>query len=806
MSISSSTKEEISLKKFKEKVLDDFRTVSLSREISVQGRREVLQGRGKFGIFGDGKELPQIVMSHFFKNGDFRSGYYRDQTLLISQGLLTGREIFSALYGHPDKVYERMSGGRQMSGHFLTHTIDENDNWIDQTKQKNHISDISPTASQMSRLVGLGLASKIYRNNTVNNSQKFSNNGNEIVWGTIGNASTSQGIFFEAVNACGVLQIPAVISIWDDDYGISVHNKDHTTKESISKALSGFKVTSESSGIEILEVKGWDYQSLIKTYSYAERIARDHHIPVIIHVTELTQPLGHSTSGSHERYKTEERLKWESDNDCNKKFEEWIINNKLSSKKKLDNIKKEISNYVKEEKRLAWDLYLRPIKEAKSDLIETINSLSITISKDKLNEMFNNVDDDNFSEIIKICRGITYQLEPGESDDRNKLVNWKNKYMNILSEKYSSNLYSINFDILKEIDNSKPVYSDDNELVDGRIIIRDNFDKLLEKNNRIFIFGEDVGMIGDVNQGLEGLQKKYGENRVFDTGIRESTIVGQGIGMSMRGLRPIAEIQYLDYILYALQILSDDLATLTFRTHGGQKAPLIVRTRGHRLEGIWHSGSPLGGILNFLRGIFVLTPRNMTKAAGFYNSLLDIDQPAVVIEPLNGYRTKEKLPTNYGEFKTPLGEIEVLKEGNDITLVSYGSTVNIVNKAAKEIQKYNIDCEVIDVQSLIPFDLSKNISKSIIKTNRLMIIDEDVPGGGSSFILQELLNSQDVYKHLDSKPCLVTAKEHRPPYGSDGDYISKPSFEDIFEEIYTVMNEANPGKYKKLIWFKYLID
>ena len=799
MTTSSSTKEEISLKKFKEKVLDDFRTVSLSREISVQGRREVLQGKGKFGIFGDGKELPQIVMSHFFKNGDFRSGYYRDQTLLLSQDLLTGREIFSALYGHPDKVYERMSGGRQMSGHFLTHTVDENDNWIDQTQHKNHISDISPTASQMSRLVGLGLASKIYRDNTVSNSQKFSENGNEIVWGTIGNASTSQGVFFEAVNACGVLQIPAVISIWDDDYGISVHNKDHTTKESISKALSGFKVTSESPGIEILEVKGWDYQSLIKTYSYAERIARDHHIPVIIHVTELTQPLGHSTSGSHERYKSEERLKWESDNDCNKKFEDWILNSKLSSKKKLENIKKEISNYVKEEKRMAWDLYLRPVKEAKSDLIDTINSLSITISKDKLNEMLNNVDDDNFSEIIKICRRITYQLEPGESDDRNKLVNWKNKYMNILSEKYSSNLYSIDFDALKEINNSNPIYSDNNELVDGRIIIRDNFDKLLEENNRIFIFGEDVGMIGDVNQGLEGLQKKYGKNRVFDTGIRESTIVGQGIGMSMRGLRPIAEIQYLDYILYALQILSDDLATLTFRTHGGQKAPLIVRTRGHRLEGIWHSGSPLGGILNFLRGIFVLTPRNMTKAAGFYNSLLDIDQPAVVIEPLNGYRIKEKLPLNYGEFKTPIGEIEVLKEGGDITLVSYGSTVNIVDKVAREIQNYNIDCEVIDVQSLIPFDLSKNISKSIIKTNRLMIIDEDVPGGGSSFILQELLNNQDIYEHLDSKPCLVTAKEHRPPYGSDGDYISKPSFEDIFEEIYTVMNEANPNKYKKLI-------
>jgi pyruvate/2-oxoglutarate/acetoin dehydrogenase E1 component/TPP-dependent pyruvate/acetoin dehydrogenase alpha subunit len=798
MSISSSTKEEISLKKFKEKVLNDFRMVSLSREISVQGRREVLQGKGKFGIFGDGKELPQIVMSHFFKNGDFRSGYYRDQTLLISQNLLSGREIFAALYGHPDKVYEKMSGGRQMSGHFLTNTIVDND-WIDQTTKKNHISDISPTASQMSRLVGLGLASKIYRNNKVKNSQKFSNNGNEIVWGTIGNASTSQGIFFEAVNACGVLQIPAVISVWDDDYGISVHNKDHTTKESISKALSGFKATSESSGIEILEVKGWDYQSLIKTYSYAEKIARDQHIPVVVHVTELTQPLGHSTSGSHERYKTENRLKWESDNDCNKIFEHWIIENKLSSKKKLDNIKKEISNYVKEEKKMAWNLYLRPIKEAKSDLIATINSLSIKISKDKLDEMFNNVDDDNFSEIIKICRRITYQLEPGESNDRNMLIDWKNKYMNILSEKYSSDLYSINFDVLKKIDNSNPIYSDDNELVDGRIIIRDNFDKLLEKNNRIFIFGEDVGLIGDVNQGLEGLQKKYGKNRVFDTGIRESTIVGQGIGMSMRGLRPIAEIQYLDYILYALQILSDDLATLTFRTHGGQKAPLIVRTRGHRLEGIWHSGSPLGGILNFLRGIFVLTPRNMTKAAGFYNSLLDIDQPAVVIEPLNGYRTKEKLPLNYGEFKTPIGEIELLKKGKDITLVSYGSTVNIVNKVAKEIQKYNIDCEVIDVQCLIPFDLSKSISKSVIKTNRLMIIDEDVPGGGSSFILQELLNNQNIYKYLDSKPCLLTAKEHRPPYGSDGDYISKPSFEDIFEEIYNVMNEANPNKYKKLI-------
>ena len=679
MSISSSIKEEISLKKFKEKVINDFRTVSLSRETSVQGRREVLLGKGKFGIFGDGKELPQVVMSHFFKDGDYRSGYYRDQTLLMSQNLLSAREIFSAVYGHPDKVYEKMSGGRQMAGHFLTNTVDENNNWVDQTKQKNHISDISPTASQMSRLVGLGLASKIYRNNKIIDSEKFSKNGNEVVWGTIGNASTSQGIFFEAINACGVLQIPTIISVWDDEYGISVHNKDHTTKESISKALAGFKISSDSSGIEILEVKGWDYQSLMKTYSYADKIAREHHIPVIVHVTELTQPLGHSTSGSHERYKSEDRLKWEAENDCNKKFEEWILKNKLCTKKKMQSIKDEISTYVKDEKKLAWDHYQRPIKDSKTDLVQTINSLEKSISSEKISEMFSDLDDSNFSELIKICRRLIYQLDASDQNDRESLNNWKNKYMNILSDKYSSDLYSINIDTVNSIQKVNPLYSDEKMFVDGRIIIRDNFDKLLEKNSKIFIFGEDVGKIGDVNQGLEGLQKKYGINRVFDTSIRESTIVGQGIGMSMRGLRPIAEIQYLDYILYALQILSDDLATLTYRTHGGQKAPLIVRTRGHRLEGIWHSGSPLGGMISFLRGVFILTPRNMTKAAGFYNSLLDLDQPAVVIEPLNGYRTKEELPINYGEFKTPIGEIELLREGSDITLVSYGSTLTILS-------------------------------------------------------------------------------------------------------------------------------
>ena len=798
MSVSSSTKEEISLKKFKEKVINDFRTVSLSREVSIQGRREVLLGKGKFGIFGDGKELPQVVMSHFFKDGDYRSGYYRDQTLLMSQNLLSAREIFAAVYGHPDKLYEKMSGGRQMAGHFLTNTIDENNNWVDQTSQKNHISDISPTASQMSRLVGLGLASKIYRNSSISGSEKFSKNGNEVAWGTIGNASTSQGIFFEAVNACGVLQIPTIISVWDDEYGISVHNKDHTTKESISKALAGFKITPDLPGIEILEVKGWDYQSLMKTYSYAEKIAREHHIPVIIHVTELTQPLGHSTSGSHERYKSEERLKWEDDNDCNKKFEDWILKNKISTKKKIQSIKEEISLYVKDEKKLAWDHYQRPIKDSKKDLIQTINNLERTVNINEMNEMFSNLDDSNFSELIEICRRLIYKLDGSDSNDRNSLINWKNKYMDILTNKYSTDLYSISIDSLSSIPKVLPMYSDEEKFVDGRIIIRDNFDKLLENNSKIFIFGEDVGKIGDVNQGLEGLQKKHGKNRVFDTSIRESTIVGQGIGMSMRGLRPIAEIQYLDYILYALQILSDDLGTLTYRTHGGQKAPLIVRTRGHRLEGIWHSGSPLGGMISFLRGVFILTPRNMTKAAGFYNTLLDIDQPGVVIEPLNGYRTKEQLPSNYGQFKTPIGEIEILKEGTDITLVSYGSTFNIVINVAKEIEKYGISCEVIDVQSLIPFDIKKEISKSVIKTNRLLIIDEDLPGGCSSYILQELLEKQDIYEHLDSKPSLLTAKDHRPPYGSDGDYASKPSFEDIFERIYSIMRESDPEKYRRL--------
>ena len=791
------TQEQINLKEFKEKVINDYRTVSLSREISVMGRRDVLSGKGKFGIFGDGKELPQVVLSHFFKNGDYRSGYYRDGTLLLAQELLSPREIFSTVYGHADVIYERMSGGRQMAGHFLSEMINSSKEWINQTNIKNHISDVSPLATQMSRLVGLGLASKIYRYNKIKNSNKFSNNGNEIVWGSIGNASTSQGVFFESVNACGVLQIPAVISIWDDEYGISVDNKYHTTKESISKALNGFKLTKNQSGIEILKVKGWDYASLMKTYSYAENIARNYHVPVIIHVTELTQPLGHSTSGSHERYKSKERLDWEKSNDCNLKFKEWIIENKLCSQKKIQNIDNEIKKYVTEEKRLAWEYYQSPFLKSRDELLDIFNLFENNHIKNELKKKVESLEEVNFSELLKISRNTIYDLDSSNDIIKNKLLEWNKSKMKLLSEKYSTDLYSIDINDLLKKNFTPPTYDNPNE-VDGRIILRDNFDELLKNHDNLFIFGEDVGKIGDVNQGLEGLQKKHGKNRVFDTGIRESTIVGQAIGMALRGLKPIAEIQYLDYILYALQILSDDVATMSYRTHGRQKAPIIIRTRGHRLEGIWHAGSPLGGMINFLRGILILTPRNMTKAAGFYNSLVKLDQPAIVIEPLNGYRTKEKIPSNLGKLETPIGEVDIIKKGKDLTIISYGSTLNIVEKVGQKLLDYDIDCEIIDLQSLIPFDISHQIKKSVEKTNRILIVDEDMPGGASSYILQELLNTQKIYNKLDSEPNLLTAKEHRPPYGSDGDYSSKPSFEDIFEKVYEIMNEVDPNKYSNI--------
>ena len=787
---------------YKKLVLKDYYTIFLSRETSILGRREVLSGKGKFGIFGDGKELPQIAMNHFIENGDFRSGYYRDQTLLMAQGYLTPEDHFAALYAHPDIKYEPMSAGRQMVGHFSNKLIDENGNWLDQTKQINHISDVSSIGAQMPRLVGLAQASKIYRKLDIRGSEKFSKNGNEIAWGTIGNAGTSEGIFFEAINAIGVLQIPIVMSVWDDGYGISVKNEKQTTKQSISDALDGFKKEEDLSGIEILTVKGWDYSELIKTYSYASKLARENHIPILVHVTELTQPLGHSTSGSHERYKSKERLDWERENDCNKKMREWILSNGFSVEKDLIEIENSIKNKVKQARKSAWKNYQRPIIEFRNELnvfledfiLKTNNEVELKIIHKDINEKTELFYHDVINSARK-TRKILIQNGIGEIEN---FKGWIDKSKDLLQKKFSSHLYSEGLNAVNKVKKVPAEYSEDAKMVDGRIILRDNFEKLLEKEDRLIIFGQDSGKIGGVNQGLEGLQKKYGEIRVSDSGIREATIIGQGIGMALRGLKPIAEIQYLDYMLYCLQILSDDLATFSYRTKGRQISPLIIRTRGHRLEGIWHSGSPMAGMIHLLRGIHILVPRNMTQAAGFYNTLLQANQPAIIIECLNGYRIKEKMPTNLGEFSIPVGEIEVLKSGIDITLISYGSTLRIVQKVAVDLEKYEISAEVIDIQTLLPFDIKCEIRQSIVKTSRLVIIDEDMPGGGSAYILQQLMDNQNIYQYLDTQPKLISAKPHRPAYGEDGDYFSKPSADDIFEEVYEIMHETNPSKYPKL--------
>ena len=787
---------------YKKLVLKDYYTIFLSRETSILGRREVLSGKGKFGIFGDGKELPQIAMNHFIENGDFRSGYYRDQTLLMAQGYLTPEDHFAALYAHPDIKYEPMSAGRQMVGHFSNKLIDENGNWLDQTKQINHISDVSSIGAQMPRLVGLAQASKIYRKLDIRGSEKFSKNGNEIAWGTIGNAGTSEGIFFEAINAIGVLQIPIVMSVWDDGYGISVKNEKQTTKQSISDALDGFKKEENLSGIEILTVKGWDYSELIKTYSYASKLARENHVPVLVHVTELTQPLGHSTSGSHERYKSKERLDWERENDCNKKMRDWILSNGFSVEKDLIQIENSIKNKVKQARKSAWKNYQRPIIEFRDELnvfledfiLQTNNEVELKILHKDINEKTELF----YHDVINSARKTRKILIQNGIGDIGNFKGWINKSKDLLQKKFSSHLYSEGLNAVYKVKKVPAEYSEDAKMVDGRIILRDNFEKLLEKEDRLIIFGQDSGKIGGVNQGLEGLQKKYGEIRVSDSGIREATIIGQGIGMALRGLKPIAEIQYLDYMLYCLQILSDDLATFSYRTKGRQISPLIIRTRGHRLEGIWHSGSPMAGMIHLLRGIHILVPRNMTQAAGFYNTLLQANQPAIIIECLNGYRIKEKMPTNLGEFSIPVGEIEVLKSGIDITLISYGSTLRIVQKVAIDLEKYEISAEVIDIQTLLPFDIKCEIRQSIIKTSRLVIIDEDMPGGGSAYILQQLMDNQNIYQYLDTQPKLISAKPHRPAYGEDGDYFSKPSADDIFEEVYEIMHETNPSKYPKL--------
>ena len=802
MAVKSNLTENITFEEFKNEVIEDYKIAVTSRECSLLGRREVLTGKAKFGIFGGGKELPQIAWAKSFKKGDFRSGYYRDQTFMMAIGKLSIEQFFAGLYAHTDINHDPMSAGRQMGGHFLTHSLDENFNWKDLTKQKNSSSDVSPTAAQMPRLLGLAQASKIFKNIENFDSSNFSNNGNEVAWGTIGNASTSEGIFFETVNAAGVLQVPMVISIWDDEYGISVHAKHQTTKENISKILKGFQRDEVDKGYEILNVKGWDYVNLINCYEKAGRIARNEHVPVIIHVEELTQPQGHSTSGSHERYKDPERLLWEKNNDCNIKFRNWIISNDISNEDELFEIEKDIKAKVKLAKIKAWNDFLNPIKKSANEL----NSILKNVTQFSSNKTFlqkeikklESLKEPIKKDVLSIARNCLKYLIFDNNSAKNDLIKWINNYSKIEQPKFSSLLYSESHNSPTKIKPIDPIYDESPEFVDGRIIIRDNFDMIFKNYPESLIFGQDSGAIGDVNQGLEGLQLKYGSERVADAGIREATIIGQGIGMAMRGLRPIAEIQYLDYIMYALQIISDDLATLHYRTFGKQKAPLIIRTRGHRLEGIWHSGSQMGGILNLIRGIFVLVPRNMTKAAGFYNTLIEADQPALVVECLNGYRLKEKKPNNIGSFKTAVGVVDIIKPGTDITIVSYGSTLRLVEQAARELLEVGINAEVIDVQSLIPFDINNDIAKSLNKTNRILIVDEDVPGGASAYILSKILNQDNAYENLDSAPSLLTAKDHRPAYGSDGDYFSKPSINDIFEKTYSILHESDPKKYPKL--------
>ncbi|CAL2082360.1 thiamine pyrophosphate-dependent enzyme [Tenacibaculum sp. 190524A05c] len=813
-SVEISNSQKLSFEDFKNEVLNDYKIARLSRECSLLGRREVLTGKAKFGIFGDGKEVPQLAMAKAFKNGDFRSGYYRDQTFMMAIGELTAQQFFAGLYAHTDIAQEPMSAGRQMGGHFATHSLDENGNWKNLTAQKNSSSDISPTAGQMPRLLGLAQASKIYRNvEELKDATNFSNKGNEVAWGTIGNASTSEGLFFETINAAGVLQVPMVMSVWDDEYGISVHARHQTTKESISEILKGFQREKGTNGYEIFVVNGWDYVQLIDTYNKAAEIAREQHVPVLIHVKELTQPQGHSTSGSHERYKSKERLEWEKEFDCIAQMRQWILEFELTdeqgdvlrfveNEEELTALDKSIKKEVSTAKRNAWNSFINEIKSeviTATTLLDKVaakssNGTFITKYKNDLSAISEPIRKD----ILSACRKVLRLIRDENFAEKIELQNFIKESIKTAYDKYSSHLLNDADNSVVNSEEVKPTYDNEKNIVDARVIMRDNFEAILEKHPEVLVFGEDAGYIGDVNQGLEGLQEKFGELRVSDTGIREATILGQGIGMAMRGLRPIAEIQYLDYLLYALQIMSDDLATLRYRTYGKQKAPLIIRTRGHRLEGIWHAGSPMGGIINNVRGIHVLVPRNMTKAAGFYNTLLEGDDPALVVECLNGYRLKEELPNNLGEFKTPIGEVEVIKEGTDITILSYGSTLRLVEEAARDLQQVGINVEIVDAQSLLPFDKNHDTVKSLAKTNRLLVVDEDVPGGASAYLLQEVLENQNGYVHLDSKPQTLSAKAHRPAYGTDGDYFSKPSAEDIFEKVYEIMHEANPTEFKSL--------
>jgi 2-oxoisovalerate dehydrogenase E1 component len=801
--------QQITFQDFKNQILEDYKLGRISREMSYLGRREVLTGKAKFGIFGDGKELPQLAMAKVFKNGDFRSGYYRDQTFALAIDAVSVESFFAQLYADTNVEREPASAGRQMNGHYATRSLNEDGSWKNLMQQKNISSDISPTAGQMPRLLGLALASKVYKSVKFDGSEKFSNDGNEVAFGTIGDASTAEGHFWETLNAACALQVPMITSIWDDGYGISVPTQNQRAKADIAEMLSGFqRKEGENQGCEIIQVKAWDYPALLDAFAKAEHFARTESVPVVVHVIEVTQPQGHSTSGSHERYKNEERLKWEGEFDGLVQFKQWILNysieiegdeQQLATLEELENIEEEAKKYVKNGQKKAWENYQKTITELKDSvlpLVETLQAKNSEVGPEM--EKYKAVISVAKKDIFQLVRRSLLLTRKNPSSERQNLQQKFEEIFAVEKDNYSSHLYSQSVWKATNVKEIAPVFSENSLTVDGRVVVRNNFDKIFEKYPETLIFGEDAGNIGDVNQGLEGLQEKYGELRIADTGIREATILGQGIGMAMRGLRPIAEIQYLDYILYCLQGMSDDLATVQYRTKGGQKAPLIIRTRGHRLEGIWHSGSPMAGILNLSKGILVLVPRNLTKAAGFYNTMLKSDDPALIIECLNGYRLKEKQPDNLGEFTVPVGKIEVTKEGTDVTLVTYGSTWRLVMEAAQELEKIGISAEVIDIQSLIPFDLSHEISESVKKTNRLVVIDEDVEGGATAFILQQILEKQKAFRYLDSDPLTISAENHRAPYASDGDYFSKPSVDDMVEKIYGLFTESNPEKFPKI--------
>ena len=779
---------------FKAEVLNDYKLAFESRQASLLGRKEVLTGKAKFGIFGDGKEVAQIAMAKAFKHGDTRSGYYRDQTFMFATGMNTVQQFFAQLYAHTDVEAEPNSGGRSMNGHFGSRLLDNQGNWLPQTDRFNSSSDISPTAGQMPRLLGLALASKLYRQNTeLHQFTDFSNKGNEVAFGTIGNASTSEGGFWEVINAAGVLQVPLAMSVWDDGYGISVPAKYQTTKENISTILKGFNSDENGVGVDIYNAKGWDYPELCRVYQEAVEHCRTQHRPVLIHVNEVTQPQGHSTSGSHERYKSKERLQWETDFDCIKKMREWIEENTLASSAELDAIENDAIQFVNDSKKKAWEAYLAPLKHDVAEVISVLEQFSHPAAQEAISEL-KSTKDAIRKDIGMAINKVLIATIGDSTPERQALKNYYSNFLEKNFDRYSSNLHSSSNSNIDAIPEVKAEFNDD-KIVDGREVVLACFDAALGRDPRVFAFGEDVGTIGDVNQGFAGMQEKYGEIRVSDTGIRELSIIGQGIGAAMRGLRPIAEIQYLDYLLYAIQIMSDDIATMQYRTKGGQKTPIIIRTRGHRLEGIWHSGSPMGMIIHAVRGMHVCVPRNMTQAAGMYNLLLQADEPALVVECLNGYRLKEKMPSNIGEFTVPLGQPEILQEGSDVTIVSYGSTLRVIQDAMKKLSAAGISCELIDVQTLLPFDTKHSIVDSLKKTNKVVFIDEDVPGGATSYMMQKVLEEQNGYLHLDAKPQTIAAKAHRPAYGTDGDYFSKPNAEDIFISIYNMMHDYNPAKY-----------